>query len=108
MNLVLAVIGLGLAYWSHWLIKTTGAPRSRYAVVAILTLAVLVLPWVTVIWLNRTFAAAEHLAPAAKQVTLATGIQAAMIWTLVAFGIAAIWMLAMIILTLRSSSSATR
>jgi len=107
VNLVLSVIGLGLAYWSHWLLKANGAPghqKGRYTVVAMLAFAVLVMPWITAIWLNRTFAATEELEPAAQQLALAHGIQAAMIWTLVAFGIAAIWMLALIMLTLRNYS----
>jgi len=107
VNLVLSVIGLGLAYWSHWLLQANGPPgaqKARYAVVALLTIAVLVMPWITAVWLNRTFAATEQLEPTAKQIALGHGIQAAMIWTLVAFGIAAIWMFAMIVLTLRNYS----
>jgi cell division protein FtsX len=100
---ILLVIALaaGLSLWSHWLIKRTGAPRSRYGLIAGLAGTVAGLSVVTAVLLSRTLDQAEDISPADKQAFLSQHISSAMMWTLAAFGIAAAWMIGLVVLTVR-------
>jgi hypothetical protein len=101
MILVITALAIGLAGWSHWLIQRNRASRSRYAWVAALGLVVAGLPWITAAKLQRAFSRAGDVSPAESQAVLSHSISSAMIWSLVAFGIAAVWMIALVVLTVR-------
>lgn len=89
--------------WTVWLIRRGRLPRWAYPGAAIAVILIPGTAYVTAALLVGTFHGVQRMNPAEKQKALAQGISQAMTPTLVGLGLLAIWLVVLIVISLRSN-----